>query len=762
MPDHLFDVWCHKIFYMRHNKTYIISNRLPVRIKRTADGLQITPSEGGLATGLSGVAKEKNTIWLGWPGIVPQDEEEEELIRQKLKPMGLIPLFLSEAELHGFYEGFSNEVLWPICHYHPSYAVFDADNWEMYRLVNHKFADLLAEVKPHVQDTIWIHDYQLMLLPQLVRMQEPRYAIGYFHHIPFPPDEVFRTIPWRDQLLEGLLGADLIAFHTYTDAQHFLHACAHLLGLPIQDNCLRNQGRSVFAEVFPMGIDVHKFKSLAQDEEVIRKASELKSIFHFRKIVLSIDRLDYSKGILQRLDAFEQLLIQHAEWKEKVVMYMLVVPSRDNVPQYKHLHDEINRRVGHINAIYGANGWVPIVYFYQSLPIEDLVALYLAADCCLITSLRDGMNLVSKEYVACKTEQNGVLILSEMAGASKELIGSITVNPFAIHQVAEAIHWGLKMPQEEQRSRMLENLEVVQKFHVRHWVTLFFKRLYEIKSLQKEELARKVHAEIRKTMLQAYQEAKKRLFFLDYDGTLIGFHRDVASAAPTKSLYQLLDRLQAQPQNQVVIISGRPKDTLQQWFGGKGFYLVAEHGAWTNYPDFAWHSKAHVSTRWKFPVQHLMHKFANRTAGAFVEEKNYALAWHYRKVQDGLGQLRSQELIDSLRYLLPHHGLQLLLGNKVIEVKSAELNKGKAAMELVSAIEPDFIFAIGDDATDEDMFLELPESAMTVKVGNKKSAAKYYVEQQQEAVELLQFFLEAIQPLIPQLEQKEDIHEKSE
>jgi trehalose 6-phosphate synthase/phosphatase len=727
---------------MRHNKTFIISNRLPVRIQRTEDGLQITPSEGGLATGLSGIAKEKNTIWIGWPGIVPTNKEEEDLIRQKLTEKGLIPIFLTESELQGFYEGFSNEVLWPICHYHPSYAVFDKGNWEMYRSVNQKFADTVAAIHPSIEDTLWVHDYQLMLLPQMLRSIEPKYSIGYFHHIPFPPDEIFRTIPWRDQLLEGLLGADLVAFHTYTDAQHFLHACTHILGLPIQDNCLRNQGRSVFAEVFPMGIDFQKFKSLSQEVGIMRKASELKTIFQFRKIVLSIDRLDYSKGILHRLDAFEQLLITYPEWKEKAVLYMLVVPSRDNVPQYRHLHDEINRKVGHINAIYGDNGWVPVVYFYTSLPIEELVALYLAADCCLITSLRDGMNLVSKEYVACKSEQKGVLVLSELAGASKDLIGALLINPYAVEAVAETIHQALHMPIEEQRRRMNENVDVVQKFNVKHWVSLFYKRLFEIKTLQKEELARKVQDEVRSVLLQQYQSSHKRLFFLDYDGTLIGFHKDLTSATPTRSLYALLDQIQADPSNQVVIISGRPKDHLQQWFGDKGFYLVAEHGAWTNYPDFNWHSKAHVSTRWKFPVQHIMNKFANRTAGAFVEEKNYALAFHYRKVQDGLGQLRSQELMDSLRYLLPHHGLQLLLGNKVIEVKNSELNKGKAAMELVSAIQPDFIFAIGDDATDEDMFLELPNEANTVKVGNKKSAAKYYVEWQHEAIELLRFFIQ--------------------
>ncbi len=725
---------------MYKKRTIIISNRLPVRIERNDEELKIIPSEGGLATGLGSIYQDEGNIWIGWPGFVPANESEQLEITEKLRIYNLIPIFLTEDELEKFYEGFSNEILWPLFHYHPSYAVYEEDYWEMYVSVNNKFANKVMEQQLLPTDEIWIHDYQLMLLPKLLRNFNKNISIGYFQHIPFPPDEMFRNIPWRDELINGLLGADLIAFHTFNDTQHFLNACSHILNIPVQHNSLRTNGRSVFVEVFPMGIDFEKFSTLANSPDIQHRANEIKANFNHRKFILSIDRLDYSKGILERIRGFENLLINYPDFQNKVILYMLIVPSRDTVQKYKELHDEINRLVGQINAVYGTNEWTPIQYFYNSYTLEELSALYVAADICLVTSLRDGMNLVCKEFLASKEKENGVLILSEMAGASKELIGPILINPNSIKQITEAMHLGLLMPTAEQRKRLDESIEIIKKFNIRHWVKLFFIRLREIKALQNTENAKKLNNEIIEEILSNFNQSKKNLFFLDYDGTLIGFNNNPNEAIPTQSLYTVLDQLQENINNQVVIISGRPHETLSKWFSGKPYYLVAEHGAWNNYPDYEWHAKSHISTRWKFPIKHIMTKFTNMTAGSYMEEKNYSLAWHYRKVQSGLGNLRAQELVDHLRYLLPQYGLQLLMGNKVIEVKNNELNKGRAAMEIVKDYQPDFIFAIGDDATDEDMFLELPETSFTIKVGNRKTAAKHYIETQEEVLNLIEKF----------------------
>src|SRR5690606_30700440 len=381
--------------------------------------------------------------------------------------------------------------------------------------------------------------------------------------------------------LECLLSADLIAFHTYNDTQHFLNACTHIIGLTIKNNSLQVGDRSVYAEVFPMGIDYNKFSSLAESPEVQNRARAIKEQYQNRKIILSIDRLDYSKGILERLHAFEDFLINWPEYHSQVVLYMLVVPSRDTVPQYKRLRDEIDRMAGHINAVYGTNTWTPIAYYYNTYPVEELSALYNAADIFFVACLRDGINLECKEYIASKQNSLGVLILSEVAGASKELLDAIQVTPNAINEISNAIAPALQMPKEEQRKRMDDSIEIVQKFNINHWVKLFFNRLREIKIIQRNEMSRKVRDEVRETIFNTYHHSQKRLFFLDYDGTLIGFHKDADAAVPTTGLYSILEKLQSDSANQIVIISGRPRETLERWFGDKDYYLIAEHGAWT-------------------------------------------------------------------------------------------------------------------------------------------------------------------------------------
>lgn len=728
---------------MLNKRTIIISNRLPIRIEKRNGELIFSPSEGGLATGLSTVYNKDNNIWIGWPGYIPENENEKASIEEKLLEHNLIPVFLTAEEIEDYYEGFSNEILWPIFHYRLSYAVFKKDYWIAYQQVNQKFLEIALAQSLEEQDTIWIHDYQLMLLPQMMRQQKENLSIGYFQHIPFPPDEIFRCIPWRDELLKGLLGADLIAFHTFNDSQHFLRSCSNILGLALDNDSVQCRDRTIHIEVFPMGIDFDKFDNLARSEQIQEKAKALKEHFNQRKIILSIDRLDYSKGILERLKAFELLLQLHPDMHDKVVMYMLIVPSRENVLQYIALRDEIDRMVGHINAVYGSNEWTPIAYFYNSYPLEDLSALYVAADVCLVTSLRDGMNLVAKEYIASKANTaQGVLILSELAGAAKDLSDAMQINPYSIEGTCQAILFALHMPEEEQRIHMNEHISIVQKFNVFHWVNLFFQRLYEIKDSQKTRIRRNVQHQVKDQIMHQYQESKKRLFFLDYDGTLIGFSKNISEAVPSQNIHNILKNLQDHEDNQIVIISGRSHQNLEHWFGDKPYILVAEHGAWQKFPDGEWQHKADLPDSWKIPVLRIMQNITERTAGAHIEEKSQAIAWHYRGVQTGLGQMRVAELEEKLHYLLNQYDLQLLSGDKVIEIKHRMLNKGKAAMDIVNIYHPDFIFAIGDDSTDEDMFFELPDTSITVKVGNKSSIARFYIENPTQVLQLIHSFTE--------------------
>lgn len=728
---------------MLNKRTIIISNRLPIRVEKRDGELHFSPSEGGLATGLSTVYNQGDNLWIGWPGYMPENEAEKVIIEEKLLAHNLLPVFLTAEEIEHYYEGFSNEILWPIFHYRLSYAIFKKEYWNAYQQVNQKFADIALAQSLEENDSIWIHDYQLMLLPQLIRQQEENISIGYFQHIPFPPDEIFRCIPWRDELLKGLLGADLVAFHTFNDSQHFLRSCSNILGHTLVKNAVQCRDRTVQIEVFPMGIDFDKFDGLARSTVIQEKAEALKEQFNRRKIILSIDRLDYSKGILERLKAFELLLQLHPEMHDQVVMYMLIVPSRENVTQYSALRDEIDRMVGHINAVYGFNEWTPIAYFYNSYPLEDLSALYVAADVCLVTSLRDGMNLVAKEYVASKAyKEQGVLILSELAGAAKDLSEATLINPYSIEGTCQAILLALHMPEEEQRLHMKDHVAIVQKFNVFHWVKLFFERLAEIKDSQKTRIRKNVQNQVKAQIMAQYQESKKRLFFLDYDGTLIGFSKNVSDAVPNEHILHVLKKLQDHPDNQIVIISGRSHHDLGLWFGDKPYILVAEHGTWQKLPHGEWEHKAQLPESWKIPVLRIMQHITERTAGAHIEEKTQAIAWHYRAVQTGLGQMRGAELEEKLHYLISQYDLQVLSGDKVIEVKHNMLNKGKAALAIVHTYQPDFIFAIGDDSTDEDMFFELPETSITVKVGNKSSIARFYIESPAQVLQLINSFSE--------------------
>lgn len=719
-------------------KTIVVSNRLPVKIKQEEAGFSFVQSEGGLATGLGSVYKNAGNVWIGWPGLEVTDPQGQQQIREQLWKENLLPVFLSQEDISQYYEGFSNEILWPVFHYYAStYANYKQSNWEYYQLVNEKFRDAVLETA-EPGDVLWIHDYQLLLLPGLIRAVLPDVSIGFFLHIPFPSYELFRLIPWRTELLEGMLGADLVGFHTFEDARHFLSTATRLLPYQSSANVISMNDRSVVVESIPMGIDSEKFAVLTQRPEVILELNELRAHFEGIKILLSVDRLDYSKGILQRLAAFEMLLERTPEYLGKVILYMIVVPSRDTVAQYRDLHDTIDKMVGNINARFSTMAWSPIHYFYRSFPIENLSVLFQAADLCLITPMRDGMNLVSKEYIASRNEDNGVLILSEMAGASKELIDALIVNPSNIVELFEAIDLGLKMSPAEQTRRMKAMREVVFKFTVHHWVKVFMEKLAEVKTMQESQKTRRLTASNEQNILKQYAEAQRRLLLLDYDGTLVGFQTDIDRASPDRELYTLLTGLQADSRNTVVLISGRKNETLEAWFATEGLNLIAEHGAWSKMAGEDWKKLPGLSDLWKPEIMPILETYTDRTPGSFIEEKSFSLVWHYRKAESDLGELRAAELMSNMRYLAADKGLQLMPGNKVIEIKNMEINKGKAALNIIENGNFDFIAAIGDDHTDEDMFKILPPESVSIKVGSSISSADYFLRNPAEVRRLLQ------------------------
>jgi len=494
--------------FMKSGKTIIISNRLPVKAEQRQDTVVYHQSEGGLATGLSCVYNKDNCFWIGWPGISAEDAGLRERMERELYKRRLLPVMLNEQEIAGFYEGFSNGTLWPLFHCFPSYAGFNNEEWEMYVSVNRKFADKILEVAGS-GDTIWIHDYHLLLVPDMVRRELPDASIGFFQHIPFPSYEIFRLLPWRNELLRGLLGADLIGFHTQEDVEHFVEAIHNITeAAVVETSILSNEilldERTVTVNAFPMGIDYEKYRSLSVDPATEKVVARIHELVGERKLMVSIDRLDYSKGILHRMNAYNRFLAEHPEFHEKVVFIQLIVPSRDTVSEYEKLREEINQMVGDINTRYGTWDWEPIRYFYRSFSPEALSGLYVAADVALVTPLRDGMNLVSKEFVASKTTSSGVLILSEMAGAAQELKQALLINPHNEEEVAGAIYRALIMPVREQVKRMKAMQRIVAHNNVHYWAASFLRSLEEIKILQQIYHAHMYNEEVEAHVLQQF------------------------------------------------------------------------------------------------------------------------------------------------------------------------------------------------------------------------------------------------------------------
>ncbi|RYE25119.1 MAG: bifunctional alpha,alpha-trehalose-phosphate synthase (UDP-forming)/trehalose-phosphatase [Sphingobacteriales bacterium] len=710
---------------MNNKRVIIVSNRLPVKVSKVGGIRRFVPSEGGLATGLSSVAQNGDNLWIGWPGADIAESEQQEVI-DELNNQSLHPIFLSKKEIANFYEGFSNETLWPLFHYFPSYITYNPEYWDDYYAVNKKFADSITSIATN-DDIIWIHDYQLMLVPEMVRKVLPDVSIGFFQHIPFPSFELFRSLPWRKEVLRGMLGADVIGFHTYDDVRHFLSSTNRIINVQGAGNELRVDNRLVTVDAFPMGIDYQKFSQLADDKVVKQHERKIKKLIDNKKLIISIDRLDYSKGIVQRLLAYQLFLERYPECRGKMTMLQLVVPSRDNVPKYKELKEEMNRLISEINGRFGKLDWQPIRHFYRSFPDKLLSALYRAADVALVTPLRDGMNLVSKEFVASKTDGKGVLILSETAGASRELSDALIINPNDIWDYAETINYALNMPEDKQKKRMQAMQQIVSRFDVFTWVENFMSKLEEAKQKQAGLTTKLLKAETYYKVKHAYDNANKRLIFLDYDGTLVPFKNQVNAAVPDSDLKLILKALTRDPDNTIVLTSGRDYQTLQSWLGELKIDIIAEHGAWYRDHGKEWHNRRDLNNDWRSEVYGMMDKYVRRTPGSSIEEKSYSLVWHYRRVEEGLGNLRTSELMQDIKHIIADRGLHMLQGDKVLEIKSLSVNKGKAAQRWLAKDNFDFIMAIGDDYTDEDTFRNMPAGAHTIKVGSSISEANYFV-----------------------------------
>ena len=454
----------------------IASNRLPVTVRVESGTATVRRSLGGLATGLRGPHERSNGVWIGWPGRLDGlDESGRADVAGQLEAQRAVPLSLDAREEAIFYDHLSNGVLWPLCHDRIDRLPLRIDGWDVYESVNARFADAIAaHYRPG--DLVWIHDYHLFRLPALVRERIPDARIGFFLHIPFPNPEIFFTLPKRGWLVEGMLGADLIGFHTRRYHGHFRAALRRLFGIEANaDSVVGWNARPVRLGVFPMGIDANDFAKRAAARGVTLRASRYRQ--PGLRLILGIDRLDYSKGIPRRLLAIERLLARHPEWRERVRLIQVAVPSRDAVGAYREIRSDVNALVGRINGAFATPNWAPIQYINRSVGGDTLLALYRAADVALVTPLRDGMNLVAKEFPASRIDEDGVLVLSEFAGAADELPDALLVNPYDVDGTADTIHQALTMDAAERRRRMRALRASVLQHDVHRWAATFLDAL---------------------------------------------------------------------------------------------------------------------------------------------------------------------------------------------------------------------------------------------------------------------------------------------
>ncbi len=716
----------------------VVANRLPITIAKKEGKFTFRQSPGGLAVGLASLPKSLERLWLGWPGLSSEHfkPEEKDRVREQLAGENCTPVFLSQRHIDQYYLGFCNKTIWPLFHYFPVRTVFEQRFWKSYKQVNHLFRDEVLKIA-RPGDSVWVHDFQLMLLPGMLREKMPDLEIGYFLHIPWPSFELFRLLPWREALLEGLLGADLIGFHNYDYVRHFLSSVSRIAGLEHTLGEVSVDNRSVKVDAFPLGIDYDKYAGAANDPEVQAETKRIRGIVGERRIIVSIDRLDYTKGIVERLEAFDWFLTTYPEYKGKVTLIIVAVPSRTGIEDYKLLREHLERLVGRVNGEHGAIGYMPVWYLYRFLPFKKLTALYCAADAALITPLRDGMNLIAKEFVATKANGKGVLILSEMTGAASELGEALIVNAHDKAAIVEAIREALEMPEDEQHERNHLMQERLRRYDVGRWSSDFVHALAEIKARQRGLGVTKLAGAPQHNLERDYVEGEKRLLLLDYDGTLVGFAGRPAKAGPDQEIREVLRRLTEDGKNRIAVVSGRDKTTLERWLGDLGVYLVAEHGGWVRRKGQDWKSSQPLDEDWKHTIRPILDLYSDRTPGSLVEEKDFSLVWHYRRADPALAYVRTQELRHALVLLVENMDVGVFEGSKILEIRKHGINKGRAAQHLIGRTPWDFVLAAGDDYTDEEMFAAMPDTAYSIKVGLSVSKARFNVDNVQDLRNLL-------------------------
>lgn len=719
-----------------------VANRLPFTLN--PEGSEVKTSSGGLVSALNGVRSKAERVWIGSaPDHLTSERwtDLEDKLKEKSGGWTYRPVFLESSLYDSYYNRTCNDVLWPLLHYQPELVDYDAAAWASYREVNERIAKEIAAFA-NDDDLIWIHDFHLFLVPKFLRALRPNLRIGFFLHVPFPSSEVFRQLPVREDILDSLLHADLVGFHDYSYLQHFGSTVMRLLGAEVNFMSATRGGRTTRLGVFPVSIDTDEFLKQSKKPEITQLVQDMR-----RKefLFLGVDRLDYMKGLDLKLKAFRELLKSRPDLRGKVALLQVAVPTRGNVPVYQELARETARLIGEINGEFATPTWTPIHYIHASVTFQQLLALYRSADSLLVTSKRDGMNLVALEYIASQdTERPGVVLLSEFAGAISTLSHTLAVNPWDIEGTAAKMVQAIEMAKPERLSRLKTMQDYLKSYNSTNWASSF------IEDLSKSERVSRIDGP---PVIQPNNQAVKWLasrilaanperiaLFIDYDGTLTPIRSRPEEAVLDDITRRALQTLSSYSWIDLVVVSGRDSKFLSEQLEDVRCFMAAEHGAKSFDPATGkWRKRVHSARgSWYTDALKVMTDYASRVPHSKVEKKQFAIAWHYRLSPKDYGDFQARKLAEELELGFANMPVNVIRGKKVIEARAIEADKGVFARSFLETSSPkSFAIALGDDRTDEDLFNAIRGRGLSFKVGKENSSADVALPAQADVVPFL-------------------------
>lgn len=793
------------VWAVSRERRIVVANQLPIRAFREGKKWRFEWDKDSLVLQLKdGFPSDVEVVYVGSLKAEIEACEQEEVAQLLLEGFRCVPTFIP-AEVHNkFYHGFCKHYLWPLFHYmlpmSPSQgARFDRAQWQAYVLANRIFADKVTEVINPDEDYVWVHDYHLMILPTLLRKRFHRVKLGFFLHNTFPSSEIYRTLPVREEILRAFLNCDLIGFHTFDYARHFLSCCSRMLGMDYESKRgyigLDYYGRNVTVKILPAGIHMGLLETVLSLPQTASRVRELREQYEGRVLILGLDDMDLFKGISLKFLALGKLLEVDESLRGRVVLVQILNAARSRGKDIQDVKSESEAIAREINDKYGQPGYQPIVFVNGPVSTQEKAAYYAVSDCCVVNAVRDGMNLVPYEYTVCRQgtvaldkalgdqgeaekPKQSVIIVSEFIGCSPSLSGAIRVNPWNIDEVAEAMNSAITMSEAEKHLRHEKHYKYISSHDVAYWARSFdqdldracrehySKRYWGVglglgfRIVALDPTLRKLSVD---HIASAYRGSHSRLILLDYDGTMMP--QASINKTPSREVISVLNYLCSDPENMVFIVSGRDKDCLSKWFSPcEKLGLSAEHGYFTRWSkDSPWETCGLTTDfEWKMIAEPVMALYTEATDGSFIEHKESAMVWHHQEADPYFGSCQAKELLDHLESVLANEPVVVIRGQHIVEVKPQGLSKGKVVEDLISSMRskgksPDFLLCIGDDRSDEDMFESIARSVsnpalptisnmFACTVGLKPSMAKYYLEDSSEVIKLLEGLATASAP----------------